>query len=126
MPDGAPAGPPGVRKRRHQVTTSVQRALGLRHRSTEARPGCAAITSPVSPRAVRPEPDDPVQVLAFRDALGPGGNLGREDCQAGQAGHELAAGLREAIRQQDGQALGVLVEQGPDDGHGGQAGFSGH
>jgi len=55
-----------------------------------------------------------------------GGNPGREDCQAGQAGHELAAGLREAVRQQDDQALGVLGEQGPDDGHGGQARFSGH
>ena len=39
---------------------------------------------------------------------------------------ELAAGLGQAVRQQDGQALGVLVEQGPDDGHGSQAGFSGH
>ena len=80
-------------------------------------PGYTAITSPVSHRAVRPEPDNPVQVLAFRDALGPGGNPGREDCQAGQAGHQLAAGLREAVWQQDGQALGVLVEQGPDDSH---------
>ena len=31
-----------------------------------------------------------------------------------------------AVLLPDGQALGVLVEQGPDDGHGGQAGFSGH
>jgi hypothetical protein len=46
--------------------------------------------------------------------------------RAGQAGHELAAGLWDAVWQQDGQALSVLVEQGPDDGHGGQAGFSGH
>ena len=30
------------------------------------------------------------------------------------------------VWQQDGQALSVLVKQGPDDGHGGQAGFSGH
>jgi hypothetical protein len=52
--------------------------------------------------------------------------FGRQYCQAGQAGHELAAGLGQAVRHQDGQALGVLVEQGPDDGHGGQAGFSRH
>jgi hypothetical protein len=43
-----------------------------------------------------------------------------------KAGYELAAGLGEVVRQQDDQALGVLVEQGSDDSHGGQAGFSGH
>jgi hypothetical protein len=49
---------------------------------------------------LHPDPDDPVAVLALCDALGPGGDLGREDSQAG---HELAAGLGEAVRQQDGQ-----------------------
>src|SRR5580692_6379510 len=66
-----------------------------------------AITSPVSPRALRPEPDDPVQVFALRDALGPGSNPGREDCQAAQARNELTAGLGKAVRQQDGPALRI-------------------
>jgi hypothetical protein len=107
----------------------VEVLLGQHSRAAEdqkADPDGTTITSPESARAVRPEPDEPVQVLAFRNALGPGGNLDREDCQAGQAGYELAAGLGEVVRQQDDQALGVLVEQGSDDSHGGQAGFSGH
>ena len=117
------------RESRRRGPVRVEVLLGQHSRAAEDQkptPDGTTITSPESARAVRPEPDEHVQVLAFRNALGPGGDLGREDCQAGQAGYELAAGLGEAVRQQDDQALGVLVEQGSDDGHGGQAGFSGH
>lgn len=92
-------------------------------------PPLPAMVSSLLPGAVSlacPEPDNPVQVLVLRDALGPGGHLGGQHGETGQAGDQLAARLGETVRQQAGQAFHVLVQQYADNGHGGESGFSGH